>query len=176
MFQHPEMEEIYVPSYSFIDRTLLPTLMTARLSNKEGVVLINIYFFASFFFTFYWLHTMLMTARLPNQERVVIWGKDIRDRWKPGAHPDKCNQVLWLPEFVKLTTASPPGSTQVKWVEKYEIKSCWKWRHFAEEGIRIRTFAIILKTQVELKSKPNWSSWRVGSTIQAVAAVLGANM
>ena len=32
------------------------------------------------------------------------------------------------------------------------------------------------KTQVELESKPNWSSWRVGSTIQAVAAVLGANM
>ena len=31
-------------------------------------------------------------------------------------------------------------------------------------------------TQVERKSKPNWSSWRVGSTIQAVAAVLGANM
>ena len=112
---------------------------------------------------------MLMTARLPNWERVVIWGQDIRDRWKLGAHPDKCNQVLWLPEFVKLTTASPPGSTQVKWWKNMKSGAAKNGDVFAQEGIIIRTFAIISKTQVELKSKPNWSSWRVGSTIQAAA-------
>ena len=57
MSQHPEMEEIYVASYYFINRTLLPTLMTARLTNQEGVVTwgkdihVLSYYFLSFLLT-----------------------------------------------------------------------------------------------------------------------------